>query len=77
MEPMEANDFRKLRQEIKEYLDKTIRPLIEKNFQAYIEICPFLYEIRRGLFLADRERVVNNYLKLRKSIESYEMAKKD
>lgn len=75
-EPMKAEDFMKLRKEIRDYLERIIRPLIKTDFGKYIEICPDLYEIRRGLFLGDRERVMNNYLKLRKSIESNETSKK-
>jgi|WetSurSiteA1Bulk_404760.scaffolds.fasta_scaffold03412_7 hypothetical protein len=72
-----AKDFRQLKTEICEYLQDTVQPLILTNYSGYIDIYPILYDIRSAMLKADRESLMNNYINLRKKINSYETMEKN
>jgi hypothetical protein len=72
-----AEDYKKLKTEVRQYLKDKVQPLVVRDFQRYSDIYPILYEIRQCLFMLDKQGLMNNYLKLRKNIESNEMAEKN
>ena len=75
METETAEDFRKLKEEIRKYLQDKVQPMVSKNYKGYVDIYPVLYDIRHSLFILDRQGLINGYLKLRKKIESYKNQK--
>jgi hypothetical protein len=72
-----AEDYKKLKTEVRQYLKDKVQPLVVRDFQRYSDIYPILYEIRQCLFMLDKQGLMNNYLKLRKNIESNEMVEKN
>lgn len=67
---MEQSDFNKLKAEVRTYLENVVTPLINFDYKRYAEvISPILYELRNAMFLGDREKTMNEFIKLRKAVK--------